>query len=107
MAQRTIGPFIIDRQIGVGGMGIVYSAIYPVNGKKVALKVLAPGLMSDEKLMKRFEREIDILKRLDHPNIVKYYGGGTENNQRYYAMEFIDGGSLQQVLKRRTRLSWE
>lgn len=107
MAQRTIGPFVLDRQIGVGGMGIVYSAVYPQNGKKVAVKVLAPGLMMDEKLLKRFEREIGILKRLDHPNIVKYYGGGTEKNQRYYAMEFIDGGSLQQVLKRRKRLSWE
>ncbi len=107
MAQRTIGQFLIDRQIGVGGMGIVYSAVYPKTGKKVAVKVLAPGLMEDEKLLKRFEREIEILKRLDHPNIVKYYGGGTEKNQRYYAMEFIDGGSLQQVLKRRGRLSWE
>ena len=107
MAQRTIGPFVLDRQIGVGGMGIVYSAVYPKNGKKVAVKVLAPGLMMDEKLLKRFEREIEILKRLDHPNIVKYYGGGKHLDQRYYAMEFIDGGSLQQVLKRRKRLSWE
>ncbi|MCA9085118.1 MAG: serine/threonine protein kinase [Planctomycetaceae bacterium] len=107
MAPRQIGPFILERQIGVGGMGIVYSAIYPANGKKVALKVLSPGLMADPKLLKRFEREIEILKRLDHPNIVKYYGGGTENNQRYYAMEYIDGGSLQDVLKKRGRLTWE
>lgn len=104
---RRIGPFILERQIGVGGMGLVYLATYPRNDKKVALKVLSPGLMSDEKLLKRFEREIEILRRLDHPNIVKYYGGGVENNQRYYAMEYIDGGSLQEVLKRRGRLTWE
>lgn len=107
MAERKIGPFILDRQIGVGGMGIVYSAIYPKNQKKVAVKVLAPGLMEDAKILKRFEREIEILKRLNHPHIVKYYGGGADKAQRYYAMEFIDGGSLQQVLKKRKRLSWE
>lgn len=107
MAERKIGPFILDRQIGVGGMGIVYSAIYPKNQKKVAVKVLAPGLMQDAKILKRFEREIEILKRLNHPHIVKYYGGGADKSQRYYAMEFIDGGSLQQVLKKRKRLSWE
>lgn len=107
MAPRTIGPFQLDRQIGVGGMGVVYSAIYPKTGKKVAVKVLSPGFMSDAKVRKRFEREIGILKRLKHPNIVKYYGGGTENGQRYYAMEFIDGGSLQQVIKNRGQLTWE
>ena len=107
MSARQIGPFILDQQIGVGGMGIVYSAMYPKNNKKVAIKVLAPGLISDPKLLKRFEREIEILKRLDHPNIVKYFGGGTHGDQRWYAMEYIDGGSLQQVLKKRKRLSWE
>ncbi|MCP4855910.1 MAG: serine/threonine protein kinase [Fuerstiella sp.] len=107
MTARQIGPFILDKQIGVGGMGIVYSAMYPRNNKKVAIKVLAPGLMSDPKLLKRFEREIEILKRLDHPNIVKYFGGGTHGDQRWYAMEYIDGGSLLEVLKKRKRLSWE
>lgn len=107
MAERKIGPFILGRQLGVGGMGIVYSAVYSKNNKRVALKVLSPGLMSDPRLLKRFEREIEILKRLDHPNIVRYYGGGTEKNQRYYAMEYIDGASLDQVLKKRKQLSWE
>jgi serine/threonine protein kinase len=107
MSARQIGPFILDKQIGVGGMGIVYSALYPKTNKKVAIKVLAPGLISDAKLLKRFEREIEILRRLDHPNIVKYFGGGTDGDQRWYAMEYIDGGSLLDVLKQRTRLSWE
>lgn len=97
----------MEKQIGVGGMGVVYLATYPKTGKRVAVKILSPGLMADKKLLSRFEREIDILKRLDHPNIVKYYGGGTENNQRYYAMQFIDGGSLQDILKKRGRLTWE
>lgn len=107
MTQRSIGPFQLERQIGVGGMGIVYSAIYPKTGKRVAVKVLSPGLMSDPKLLKRFDREVEILKRLDHPNIVKYYGGGKANNQRFYAMEFLDNGSLKDQLKKRGRLTWE
>ena len=83
MDSSNIGPFEIERQIGVGGMGMVYSAIYTKNGKRVALKLLAPGLITDPKVLKRFEREMEILKRLDHPNIVKYYGGGTEGDKRY------------------------
>jgi len=107
MDKRTIGPFILEEQIGIGGMGVVYRATYPKNNKQVAVKILAPGLINDPKLLSRFEREIKILKRLDHPNIVKYYGGGTEGNQRYYAMQFINGGSLLDVMKKRGRLSWE
>ena len=107
MDKRQIGPFILEEQIGVGGMGVVYRATYPRNNKQVAVKILSPGLIGDEKLLRRFEREIKILKRLNHPNIVKYYGGGTEKNQRYYAMQFINGGSLYDVIKRRGRLSWE
>ena len=107
MSPRKIGPFEIERQIGVGGMGVVYLATYPENGRQVAVKVLSPGLPIDRKLMKRFEREIEILKRLDHPNIVKYYGGGTEQGQRYYAMEYSNAGSLQDKLRKRGRLSCE
>ncbi|MEZ6041338.1 MAG: serine/threonine-protein kinase [Planctomycetaceae bacterium] len=107
MAERRIGPFLIEKQLGAGGMGIVYLATYEPAGKKVALKVLTPALSSDAKLLKRFEREIDILKKMSHPNIVKYYGGGTKDGQRYYAMEFVDGGSLQDVLKKRGRLNVE
>jgi serine/threonine protein kinase len=107
MTERRIGPFILGRQIGAGGMGIVYLATYVETGKQVAVKVLPPALSEDEKLLKRFEREILILKRLRHPNIVKYYGGGTHQGQRWYAMEYIDGGSLHDILKKRKRLSWD
>ena len=88
-------------------MGIVYKAIYEETGKEVALKVLPPGLVGDQKLLKRFEREIDILKRLQHTNIVRYYGGGTHEGQRWYAMEYVDGGSLYDILKKKKKLTWE
>jgi serine/threonine-protein kinase len=102
-----MGPFEIGEQLGVGGMGIVYMATYRETGQKVALKILSPALCADKKLISRFEREIEILKRLDHPNIVRYFGGGRTGTQRYYAMEYMDGGSLDTVLERKGSLSWE
>ena len=107
MPERKIGPFILGKQIGAGGMGVVYKATYTETGKEVAVKVLPPSLIGDARLLKRFEREIDILKRMTHPNIVKYYGGGTHEGQRWYAMEFIDGGSLYDILKKKHRLTWD
>ncbi|MFM8475123.1 MAG: serine/threonine-protein kinase [Planctomycetaceae bacterium] len=107
MTERRIGPFIIGRQLGAGGMGVVYRATYTETGRDVALKVLPPGLIGDDKIRARFEREIGILKKLSHPNIVRYYGGGTHEGQRWYAMELIDGGAVSQLLKRRGRLTPE
>ncbi len=107
MTERRIGPFIIGRQLGSGGMGVVYRATYTETGREVALKVLPPGLIGDSKIRARFEREIGILKRLSHPNIVRYYGGGTHEGQRWYAMELIDGGAVSRLLKRRGRLTPE
>lgn len=102
-----IGPFEVGDRIGVGGMGIVYKAIYTKNGARVALKVLAPDVADSESLQRRFEREISILKKLQHPNIVRYYGGGKFGTQRFYAMEFVDGGSLEEYLRKKKRLPWE
>ena len=107
MAKRRIGPFEIESKLGTGGMGIVYLATYLKTGQKVALKVLTPALSADEQLLKRFEREMTILKRLRHRHIVRYYGGGKHASQHYYAMELIDGGSLEQLIKKQGRLSWE
>ena len=55
MTERKIGPFILGKQIGAGGMGVVYKATYTETGKEVALKVLPPGLIADAKLLKRLQ----------------------------------------------------
>ena len=107
MTKRMIGPFEVGDRIGVGGMGIVYRATYTKNGAPVALKVLSPEVSDSEALQKRFEREISILKKLQHPNIVRYYGGGRFGAQRFYAMELIEGGSVEQYLKDKGKLPWE
>jgi eukaryotic-like serine/threonine-protein kinase len=107
MTKRMIGPFEVGDRIGIGGMGIVYRATYTKNGAQVALKVLSPEVSDSEALQRRFEREISILKKLQHPNIVRYYGGGRFGAQRFYAMEFIAGGSLEDYLKEKKKLPWE
>ena len=105
--KRKIGPFQIESKLGVGGMGIVYKATYIKTGQVVALKALAPELCTDQKVTKRFEREMDILKKLKHPNIIKYYGGVSTPNQQFYAMEMIAGGGLDVMLRKAGRFTWE
>lgn len=107
MASRVIGPFELSSQLGVGGMGIVYLATYKKTGQQCALKVLTPAMSANPQLVKRFEREMDILKKLRHKHVVRYFGGGRSGNQHYYAMELIEGGTLEDALKKRGRLSWE
>ncbi len=105
--KRMIGPFLLDKKLGVGGMGIVYRATYMKNGADVALKVLPLTLSANKQLVARFEREMSILKKLKHPRIVQFYGGGSHDGQHYYAMEFIDGGTLDKVIKDKGRLPWQ
>jgi eukaryotic-like serine/threonine-protein kinase len=105
--KRRVGPFELERKLGVGGMGVVYLATYLKNGKLMAVKVLPPELTTDQKLVRRFQREMAILSKLRHDNIVRYYGGGKDKTQHFYAMEYMDGGSVEQLLKKKGRYSWE
>ena len=88
-------------------MGIVYRARYRKNGRIVALKLLTPQFTENPRLVARFEREMEILEKLDHPNITRYYGGGVVKGQHFYAMRLMRGGTLSQLLKKKTQLPWE
>lgn len=87
-------------------MGVVYRARYVVNGRQVALKML-PEDVTDKTALARFEREVEVLKTLRHPNIVRCFGGVCEDKRRFYAMELLEGGSLEDKLQERGRLPWE
>jgi serine/threonine-protein kinase len=107
-AGQQFGPFTIDKELGSGAMGTVYRGRYTKTGQVMALKVMAPGLgTSNAAAVDRFEREITILKQLNHPNIVRLYGAGKQQGARYFAMEYVEGESLDKVMARRGRMTWE
>src|SRR5262249_24462929 len=101
-----IWPFELLVQIGEGGMGVVYRARYVVNNREVAVKML-PADVTDKVVLQRFERELEVLKSLKHPNIVRCFGGLCEDKGRFYAMELVGGGTLESELERKGQLSWE
>ena len=105
-SERWIWPFELMEKIGEGGMGVVYRARYVVNDKQFAVKLL-PGDVNDETTLARFQREVDILKKLKHPHIVRCFGGECKNKRHFYAMELVEGGTLDELSIQRGRLAWE
>ncbi len=103
---RWIWPFELLEQIGEGGMGVVYRARYVVNDRQVALKMV-PSDVTDKTVLARFEREVEVLKTLKHPNIVRCFGGSCEDKRRFYAMELVEGGTLEDQLQEKKKLPWE
>jgi serine/threonine-protein kinase len=107
LVGQKFGPFQIDKELGSGAMGTVYRATYEKTGQRVALKVMIAGLGTSETAQARFEREGEILKQLNHPNIVKLFGVGRSHGTRYYAMEYIQGEPMDKILQRRGQLPWQ
>jgi len=106
MLKRWIWPFELEEQIGAGGMGVVYRARYVKNDRKVALKLLPAEVAANPTIAARFERELEILKDLRHPHVVHCFGGTCEGAQRFYAMELVQGGTIESLLQERGRLPW-
>jgi hypothetical protein len=101
---RRLGEYRILREVGRGGMGIVYEAVQESLGRHVALKVFpAPGLLTPTHL-ERFRREAKAAAQLHHTNIVPVFGVGESQGVHYYAMQFIQGQGLDAVLKELARL---
>lgn len=92
---------VMDR-IGIGGMGSVYRAKRKQDGRIVALKVPQEKYLADAKFVKRFYREAEVLKRFNHPNIVRVYDYRMQAPEHYIAMEFLDGESLESLLEDRS-----
>lgn len=97
--QRYLGDFRIIREIGRGGMGIVYEAEQESLGRHVAVKVLPRGPLLNEKQLRRFEREARTAARLHHTNIVPVFGVGAQDGLHYYVMQYIRGAGLNHVLQ--------
>jgi serine/threonine protein kinase len=95
---RTLGDFRILREIGRGGMGIVYEAEQLSLNRRVALKVLPFASMLDPRHLQRFKNEALAAAHLDHPNIVEVYGVGCERGIHFYAMRYVEGQTLAAVV---------
>lgn len=96
--KGRLGDFQIGREIGRGGMGVVYEAEQLLLGRRVALKVLPFAAMLDERNRTRFQNEARAAATLHHPNIVPVYAVGIERGIHYYAMQYVDGQSLSELL---------
>ncbi len=103
-ALEKIGPYFIRRLIGRGGMGAVYEALHDKLGRFVALKVLPRLAAIDPEYLKRFEREIRAVGKLDHPNVVLATDAGDEQGVPYLAMELLDGIDLAHLIQQQGTL---
>ncbi|TQM28438.1 serine/threonine-protein kinase [Nocardia bhagyanarayanae] len=89
--------YVIERQLGRGGMGSVYLARHPRLPRRTALKLLNREMFADNEIRARFEREADLVAQLDHPNIVTVYDRGIENSQLWISMQYVDGSDAAEA----------
>jgi serine/threonine protein kinase/Flp pilus assembly protein TadD len=99
----TLGDFRIVREVGRGGMGVVYEAEQISLGRRVALKVLPFAAALDARQLQRFKNEAQAAAHLQHQNIVPVYGVGCERGVHFYAMQFIDGHTLAELIEQLRR----
>lgn len=98
LAGGLLGDFRLLREVGRGGMGVVYEAEQISLSRRVALKVLPFAATMDPRHLQRFKNEALAAASLEHPHIVPVYGVGSERGVHFYAMKFIDGRSLAEAI---------
>jgi serine/threonine protein kinase len=96
----TIGEYDVLRELGRGGMGVVFLARHRTLERQVAIKVLPPSLSASADRTDRFHREAKSAAALAHPNIVRVFGVGQEETFHYYVMDYVDGEGLDEVIKK-------
>ncbi len=97
---ETIGPYRILEQLGRGGMATVFKAYHPALDRHVAIKAMHPAFMEEPNFQTRFQREAQVVARLDHPNIVPVYDFAEHQGRSYLVMKFIEGETLKARLTR-------
>ncbi len=106
MDLKQVGPWIIEKELGAGGMGTVYLGKHTETSQLAAVKVLPPSLAREEGFIERFKREIVSMEKLKSPHIVEFFESGNEGDTYYYAMEHVDGETLTARLRRDKRIPW-
>ncbi|MBI2267392.1 MAG: serine/threonine protein kinase [Armatimonadetes bacterium] len=100
LEQRILGEYLLEEKLGVGGMAAVYLARKAEGGGSdpFAVKILDPSVSEDEEFVPRFRREVNIMRVLQHPNIVSIYDWGEERGLLYLVMEYVEGESLRKKI---------
>src|SRR5215470_7431955 len=99
-APQRIGGYPIERELGRGGMGIVYLGRDTRLGRSVAIKVLPDVFAADPERLARFEREAKLLASLNHPNIAGIYGLEEFEGHRFLVLEYVEGPTLAERVAR-------
>jgi eukaryotic-like serine/threonine-protein kinase len=107
VSLKQLGDYLLLREVGRGGMGIVYEAEQVSLRRRVALKVLPLGATLDPRHLQRFKNEALAVASLNHPNIVEVYSVGCESSISYYAMRYVPGHSLAETIRRLRTLQRE
>ncbi len=105
LENQRLQNYLIKEFISSGGMGVVYRGIDERTNQDVAIKILYPEYYIDRRYTERFKREIKSTQKLKHKNIVKGIDAGFQNGYQYFVMEYIDGVSLNSIIKNLGRLS--
>jgi serine/threonine-protein kinase len=101
-----VGPYRVERKLGAGGMGTVYLGRHAETGEVAAVKVLPPAMAREPGFVARFSREVDALRKLESPHIVRLFESGVDGETYFYAMEYISGETVTELLRREKRLPW-
>jgi serine/threonine-protein kinase len=106
MKIEQLGPYRVVRRLGRGGMGTVFQTEHVETGQVAAVKMLSGPVEEDEGFRDRFANEVETLRKLNHPGIVRLLGFGEQDGAIFYAMELVDGPSLEDELQRGRRFDW-
>ena len=103
--KPRVGAYQLEERLGKGASGGVYRARHTHTGEVYAVKILRLEHTEDPRYLQRFEQELAVIRQLDHPNVVRGYEGGWGAGFRYFVMEFIEGETLLQIVRRKGALS--
>jgi serine/threonine protein kinase len=101
-----VGKYCLERQLGRGGMGTVYFARHVDTASECAVKILSPEFDSDLDRVRRFQREMETLGKFDHRNIVQIFETSRDASSLFFAMEYVDGPSIETLIAERGTLGW-
>jgi serine/threonine protein kinase len=106
VATQTVGDFELGELLASGTVGDVYRARHVESGRPAVIKFLQSHAIAEPDLQRRFVREVAIVQKLHHPNIVQHYDCGLVEDRIFFAMELVECGTLRDVLRQRGRLPW-